>query len=387
MKILHVTASLDRKDGGPTVACLGMAAMMARQGHIVSIVTTDEGVVAADAAPGVAIEALPLSPPARLRISWPLDRRLDEAVRDADIVHLHSLYLFHDWSAARHCRRQHKPYIVRPHGTLDPYIWRRRRWRKFAAETAFQNAVLRDAAGLHYTTEEEWRLALPHAHNDRGYVASIGLDLAEFDRLPPRAALRGRYPQIGGRKVVLFLGRLHAKKGVDTAVDAFAAVARGRDDIFLVIAGPDGGMRGEIERLIRGHGLAHRALFTGMVSGEDKRAVFTGSDAFVLPSMSENFGITVIEAAASGVPIIMSDRVNLCEEFSASGAALVAPPAAAAFAVHLRRLLDDKGMADQLRNNAAALVRRRFSWEALVPTYEDMYTTAIRDGALPRMAP
>ncbi|HZL59298.1 MAG TPA: glycosyltransferase [Stellaceae bacterium] len=389
MKILHVIASLDRREGGPAVACLGMAALMARRGHDVRVLTLAPGFDPAVGAlaPGVAIEALPLSPAAGLRVSWPLDRRLAAAVPAADIVHLHSLYLFHDWSAARHCRRHGKPYIVRPHGTLDPFIHRRHRWRKAVIDRLFQNDVLRRAAGLHYTTAEEWRLAAPHALNACGAVAPNGIDPAEFQNPPPRSALRQRYPQIGDRRVVLFLGRLNFKKGLEIAVDAFAEAARRRDDLFLVIAGPDDGMRGKIESRIRERGIEQMSLFTGMVSGADKAAVLTGSDVFLLPSLSENFAITVIEAAASGVPVIMSDRVNLCHEFAAAGAALIAEPNAASFAASLNALLDDPAAATRLRRRAAELVQARFAWDALGQVYEKMYATAIRDGALPVLTP
>src|SRR5262249_41902516 len=156
----------------------------------------------------------------------------------------------HDWAAAHYCWRHGKPYIVRPHGTLDPYIYRRHRARKAVAEALFQNRVLQRAAGLHYTAADEWTLARPYARNTRGCIIPIGVDLSSLDDLPARAALRERYPEIGDRKVVLFLGRLSFKKGVDILVNAFADVARHRSDVFLIIAGPDEGIRAQAERLI-----------------------------------------------------------------------------------------------------------------------------------------
>ena len=391
MNILHVVANLDRATGGPAVACLGSARLMARRGHEVRILATARGLAAQDAAAGtgiagggeLAIETFPLGRPGFFGTSWPLRRRLAQILPACDVVHLHSLYLFHDWATGALCRRLAKPYIVRPHGTLDPYIHRRHRLRKALVEIAFQNRVLERAAGLHYTTEEEWELARPVARNPRGAIVANGIDLDDYDRLPDRSELRARHPMIGDRKVVLFLGRLHLKKGLDVTIEAFARVARERRDICLVLAGPDDGMRARAEAWIAAAGIGDRALFTGMLAGAEKRIVYAGSDVFLLPSLSENFGITVIEAAACGLPVVISDRVNLCTAFEAAGAGLVAPPTADGFARQLRFLLDNPDAARELGRRAADLVRRRYGWDALGDDYESMYREAVRCGVLP----
>ncbi len=388
MRILHVAADLDSRQGGPTAACIGMAKLMARNGHRVRIVTTDRGYVPADlqGLGTLEIDVLARNWPRFFGTSWAMARRLDEVVPESDVVHLHSLYLFHDWAGAHYCWRHKKPYIVRPHGTLDPYIYQRHRGRKAVAEALFQNRVLQRAAGLHYTAADEWLLARPHARNPRGCVIPIGVDLGSLGELPPRTALRDRFPAIGDRKVVLFFGRLSFKKGVDILVESFAEVARQRSDIFLLLAGPDEGIRAQAERRIAELGIAPLTLFTGMVAGPDKLAILGGSDVFVLPSQSENFGIAVVEAAACGVPVLISDRVNLWREFQQADAALVAPPEAAAFAAHLRSLLENPDRAREIGRHGAALVRSSFHWEALAGRYEAMYEMAARTGALPELA-
>lgn len=385
MKLLMVVADLDRTRGGPAQACIEAAELMGRRGHQVRIVTSDRGLPpeyrgAALADPwrdGVAVEAFPLDRPHFWGTSWAMRRRLRSLVPEADIVHVHALYLFHDWAAGALCRRWRTPYVVQPHGVLDPFIYRRHRWRKSLVDLAFQDDMLRRAAGLLYTAAEEWDLARPHACNPRGWVVPNGIDLAPYDGLPPPAALRARYPEIGERKVVLFFGRLNFKKGVDTTIEAFAAVARQRDDVFLVLAGPDGGLRRSAEGWVAAAGIADRVRFTGMVTGEEKRLVLGGSDIFVLPSQSENFGIAVVEAAASGMPVVISDRVNLWRELHDAEAALVAPPEAAPFAAHLRWLLDHPAEARAMAERGARYVRREFSWDALGPRYEAMYREAM----------
>ena len=387
LKILHVVADLDPARGGAGTACLGMAKVMARRGHQVRIVTTDRGYGPAPLQQDhtLEIEALPGSWPAFFGTSWPLWRRLREIVPKMDVVHLHALYLFHDWAAARFCWRHGISYVVTPHGALDPFIYRRHRWRKLIVEAAFQNEVSRRASGLQFTTAEEWRLARPQAANARGCIIPIGIDLDAFDRLPSRAALRARYSMIGDRRVVLFLGRLSFKKGIDIVIRAFSEIARERDDVFLVIAGPDDGMRASAEALVAECGIAGRCLFTGMVSGEEKRVVLGGSDFFLLASLSENFGISVVEAAACGIPVAISDRVNLWREFRDAQAGLTAPPTVPDFARQLRFLLENPEAAADIGRRGAELARR-FSWAGLGPEYEQMYATAARENALPELA-
>ena len=387
MKILHVIADLDPTRGGAGAACLGMAKIMARRGHEVRIVSTDRGYVPERVPHGssLVIEALPGNFPGFFGTSWAMRRRLGEIVADIDVVHVHALYLFHDWAAAIYCWRYGKPYILAPHGAFDPFIHRRHRWRKSIIEVAFQNEVSRRAAGLQFTTPEEWRLARPQAGNARGCIIPIGIELDAFDRLPPCARLRARYSVIGDRKVVLFLGRLSYKKGIDIVIKAFSEVARERDDVFLVIAGPDDGMRAGAEALVADCGIAARCLFTGMVSGEEKRLVLGGSDFFLLASLSENFGISVVEAAACGIPVIISDRVNLWQEFRDAQAGLTAPPTVPDFARLLRFLLENPEAAADIGRRGAELARR-FSWDGLGPRYEEMYAMAARERALPELA-
>lgn len=388
LRILHVASDLDSRQGGPTAACIGIAKLMARRGHHVRIVASDRGYAPVDlgGAATLEIDVLPRHWPKFFGTSWAMAKRLEEVIPDSDVVHLHSLYLFHDWATAHYCWRYRKPYIVRPHGTLDPFIYRRHRGRKAIAEALFQNRVLRRAAGLHYTAADEWLLARPYARNPRGSIVPIGIDLSSFQDLPARSALRARYPTIGDRKVVLFLGRLSFKKGVDVLVNAFAEVARHHRDIFLIVAGPDEGIRGQAERRIAELGIGPLTLFTGMVTGQDKRMILGGSDVFVLPSQSENFGIAVVEAASCGIPVVISDRVNLWREFQQADAALVAPPEAAPFAAHLSMLLSNPARAREIGSRGAELVRASFQWEALAGRYEAMYEAASRFGALAELA-
>lgn len=375
MRILHVIGDLAPASGGPAKAGFEMARAIARRGHEVAIYTTDFG-QPADAPrdqirDGVRIRLFPLQTPRIWLASWPMRRALASDLAGFDLMHLHSLYLFHDWAAGGLALRLARPYIVRPHGTLDPYIHRRRRLKKAIFDHWFQNRVLAGAAAIHYTAEEEMRLAEPFVQGAPGVVIPNGLDPADYADLPAKGSFRKKHPEIGERRILLFLSRINFKKGLDILS---AAVGRlKRDDLHLVIAGPDGGYLAETRRFVIEAGIASRTTFTGMLMGRDKLAAFADAALFLLPSYSENFGIAVVEAMACGVPVLISDRVNIWREVTSDGAGRVAPCDAAAFAESIAAMLaDDAGLA-AMGAAGRASVARRYDWAAIALRLEQVY--------------
>jgi glycosyltransferase involved in cell wall biosynthesis len=385
MRILHVIGDLAPESGGPAKACLEMARAVARRGHDVAIATTDYSPTGGRTAPRLepeprlSVHVHPVGFPRVWLASWPLHQALPALVGAADVVHIHSLYLFHSWVAGTQCRRLKVPYIVRPHGTLDPVIHRRHRWRKRVMELWFQEGVLRDAAAIHYTSAEERRLAEPFVHGAPGAVIPLGLDLADYAELPPPGSFRARHPEIGDRPILLFLSRLNFKKGLDVLIEAAARSIAAGLDAHLVIAGPDGGMEAAARRWVGRAGLEGRTTFTGMLTGRDKLAAYRDAALFLLPSSSENFGIAVIEAMACGTPVIVSDRVNIWREIVADGAGLAAPPEAEAFASAILRLLREEPARQAMGRAGRASVAQRYQWSAIAAELERLYLQLARN--------
>ena len=384
MRILHAIATMATRYGGPSKACFEMARATARQGHTVTIFTTDLGdpdlpgdtggaPVARD---GVAIHRYPVRPPRFWGTSPGMARGLREAIPGADVVHLHSLYLFHDRVVGRECARSGVPYLVQPHGALDPWHYRHKRFRKWLVEFWFQDAVIRRAGVVQFATEEEMRLARPRIFGTRAVVVPLGIDPDEY-ALPPRGRFRAVHPRIGDRPVVVFLGRLDAKKGLDIVVRAFSDVIRGGRDAHLVIAGPDDGMRARIERWIDAHGLRERATLTGMVTGPDKLALLADADLFVLPSWSESFGIAVIEAMACGLPVAISDRVSVGRAVEAAGAGWVTPVAAGPLRDAIDEALGNPAEARERGERGRTLVAERYAWSRIAPAQEAVYGSLV----------
>jgi glycosyltransferase involved in cell wall biosynthesis len=320
--------------------------------------------------------------PRAFATSWPLARALDDAVAAADVVHIHSLFLFHVWAAARACRRHRKPYLLRPHGTLDPFIRQRRRLEKRVLGLLFQDRVIREAAALHWTAAEEASLAAPAVFGAPGVVIPNGLDLSAYASLPEPGGLRRRLPETAGRRIVLFLSRLNFKKGLDLLIPAFARVAASRPDLHLVVAGPDDGMEAPARGWAAEHGVADRVSFPGLLSGIAKLEAFRDADCFVLPSYSENFGIAVIEAMACGVPVLISDKVNIWREIAAADAGRVATTGIGDVAEKLSTLLADPAAAAAMGARGRHFVATHYDWAEIAVRLEAVYR-ALAEGRVP----
>lgn len=386
MKILHVIANLAPRYGGPSKACQEMACAQARLGNEVSIYTTNQDgnrelfvptdrVVRQD---GVSIRYFPIQHPRFWSTSLPLARSLKEKIPDVDIVHIHSLYLFHTAVSALYCKKFQIPYIIRPHGTLVPYIYKRHRFRKLIVENFFQNRVIRYASGIHFITEEEKRLGEKYTFGAPGFVVPIGLEAEEYEKKVAKAKLFSRFPELTGKKIILFLGRVNFIKGMDILVGAFSAVARERDDVHLLIAGPDDSDYGKkVTAWLKKEDVYKKTTLAGMLQGEEKLEAFYYSSVFVLPSYSENFGIAVLEAMACGLPVVVSEKVNLWPMVVAAKAGLVAPCDAEMFSRKVLSILSDDNLARQMGMNGKALVRNQFCWHEIASKLISVYSSLI----------
>lgn len=387
MKILHVIPTVAASDGGPAKAVVEMCRDSNKRGAEAEIYTTNldgTGVHAVACGKpievnGVRITYFPVAFSNFFKISPALVTALKSKIPDCDVVHIHSLYQFPSTAAAFYCRRFEVPYILRPHGTLDPYLHARHRGRKWLYELLFERRNLRDAAAVHFTTDDEMRLAQDSGLQFNPVVIALGVDFQRGATLRrDRTAMEERWPKTTNKKVILFLGRINFKKGLDILARAFGQIARVRDDVFLMIAGPDSdGLGARVREWLAEEGVLDRTIFAGMVTGDDKSAIWAGASMFVLPSHSENFGIAVVEAMASGLPVVISDAVNLAPAIAAAEAGLVVKANASEMAKAIERLLNDDTLAHRNADNGIKLARESFSWDAAGPKLMEMYDRVV----------
>lgn len=369
-------ASLSPRWGGTTPACLNMCRGLARRGNRLVVYTTNAEVGGLlSSLPeggrtdggGFAIRSFPVShpwlfPSRAYLYSAALARELARTVGDFDLVYVFSLYRFPSSAGCWSARRAGVPYILNPHGSLDPYLYRMRRWRKAFSEVLIERPNLNRAAAIHYTSREEADLTRPLGLRAPPLIVPLGLPMEDYRPLPKEAPRTLPVPD--GSRILLFFGRINFKKGLDLLVKAFAAIAARMPEVVLVIAGPDNEGYGNLVRgWLREARLESRAFFTGMVVGEEKRAWLSQSDLFVLSSYTENFGIAVAEAMAIGLPVVISDKVNIWQEVKEAGAGLVVPCDAGKLADACLQLLRDPTRCREMGERGRKLVEERFSLE------------------------
>jgi glycosyltransferase involved in cell wall biosynthesis len=383
MKILHVIADLAPRHGGPTKLAPELCRALARRGHEVALYATDYNGDGVQSVPlmtplmqdGFTLRYFPVGFPRVWRYSQPLGQALRRDIPRFDVVHIHNIYLYHTLAASRACWQSDVPYVISLHGSLDPVIRNRRRLKKGVYTFLFDRRTLERAAALVYTSQIELELAHPYLRiKTPAAVAPLGLELAEYARLPAPGGFRARYPALKDKFFILFMSRINFKKGLDLLAHGFGRLARKFPQAHLVIAGPDNeGYGVKVKQWLADEGVLDRVTFTGMIMGEEKLAALRDADVFVLPSYSENFGIVVVEALACGLPVVISDQVNIHAEISAAGAGRVIQCDAGQVADALEAVLHDPEAASHMGQRGKELVAARYQWDAVAQEFEALY--------------
>jgi glycosyltransferase involved in cell wall biosynthesis len=296
MRVLQVVPSVHEPAAGTTTALLGLCATLARRGLDVELHTLAP--LPDEAPSGYRAVAHPRWPVVRrLGVSPALGRAVMDAATRADVVHNHGLWMLPNLQAAWAAQHARRPLVCSVHGMLAPWALARSRGRKTLASVLGQRWALEQAACLHATCEAERDEIRRYGLRQPVAVVPFGVELPE---VAPRTA-----PRRGPRRL-LFLARLHPKKGLDVLLRAWRAVQEAHPGWELTVCGPDeGGHRADMERLAARLG-ARRVAFLGPRYGADKDALLAASELFVLPTFHENFGFAVAEALAHGLPAIVT---------------------------------------------------------------------------------
>lgn len=307
-----------------------------------------------------------------------LGRALPELVGWADVVTLHTLWNYPVMAAARESVRAGVPYILRPCGMMDAWSLSQKSWKKRLYTALIERKTVDGAAALWFTSEEERRSAQPFGYKTADVVIPLGLAPSAYQNLPEPEEFKRKWPAIGGRRAILFLGRLTPGKRVDLLLRAFAEVHKEFSDTTLVIAGPNEGTQlSELKQLAQALNVERDTIFTGALRGSDVQAALRNAEIFVLPSLHENFGVSVIEAMACKVPVIVSNLVNLSAEVEQFRAGLSINPTAEDLTDALRQLLADPARSREMGEHGRKLVLEKFTWDGIVPQLINLYERAI----------
>ncbi len=384
VKLLLLTSSVSKRAGGVFDAVRYLAGSLLDQvDDPVQVFGLHDPDTEADrtACGEVPVRTFAVAGPAAFGFAPGLERALDAA--QPQIVHVHGLWMYPSVASLRWAKRV-SPYVISPHGMLDPWAVKNSRWKKRLAGVLYENRHLRGAACLH---------ALNHAEADafRAYglrnpvcVIPNGVEIP-VERAAVPAPWRDRLPN--DARVLFYIGRLHPKKGLDTLLRGWSMVQLDANGSgwHLVIAGWDqGGHEQELGRLASTLGLKESVHFIGPQFGEAKTACFQSAEAFVLPSLSEGLPMTVLEAWANRLPVLMTPQCNLPEGFAA-GAALRIEPEAESIAAELRVLFQ---MSDVDRRaigeRGLALVKERHQWATVAAQMIAVYEWTLGVGPAPQ---
>ena len=376
MRILHVISGMDSRGGGPAIAMAGLAKAQRAAGlEIAALATWTKGSNQdiADDLTAAGIHVTRVGPAkGALRRHPQLVPALRAEMNAADVLHIHGLWEEIQHQSATIARQLRKPYVVTPHGMLTPWSLRQKWLKKKLYLMLRLRADLDRAGAIHFTSNAERDLVAPLKLKPRAIVETLGVDLREFETLPPPGSFRARFPAIRDRKIILFLGRLHPGKGMEYLIPAMERLQG--DDALLVAVGPDSmGFQSTLEDLAREHRVADRVLFTGMLRGVDRIAALVDATVFALPSEHENFGVVVIEALAAGTPVVVSDAVALKDEIVAAGVGSATPIDVDRIAAELRRWIADPALRQAASEKARPFVWREFDWAPVAARWVEHY--------------
>lgn len=384
MLTLHVIDSLSPVAGGPPEAVRQLAKAYIKAGAKMEVVCLDDPNASFLKDFPCTVHAIGEGHLGRYRFSLRIWRWLHENAPRFDGIVMHGIWSFPGVATRAAARRAGKPYGIFVHGALDPWFYRKYPGKhlKKMLYWPIQYSILRDAFAVFFTAESERDLAKTSFRPNQWNSAVVPFGITDpeessIDQAGQIEAFYGRFPRLRGRRYLLFLARIHAKKGCDLLLEAFANLAASIPEVDLLIAGPDQvGMQATLQRFAEQSGIADRVHWPGMIDGDVKWGALRACDAFVLSSHSENFGIAVVEALAMGRPVLISNKVNIWPEIENDGVGIVEDDTLEGTGKLLRRWFN---LPAPERDKMAAMARpcfeKRFKMDRTAEAIEKLFST------------
>lgn len=369
--------------GGPVKVAYSISKELVERGHNVTVYTTDvksqterligPRIMDVDGIEVHYMRNLSMAPVkmSNLFLSPELISTCKSELHKFDVVHLHEFTTFQNIVVAHYARKAGVPYILQAHGSI-PLSGRRK--RKLLFNTLFGNKILRNASKvialssvekLHYR-----RVGLP---DHKIVIIPNGIDLSDYVNLPTKGSFKNKFKIGSGKKIILYLGRIHETKGIDLLINAFAfLIDTFKDDnTLLVIAGPDDGNLATLKSLVDSLGISDLVVFTGFVEIGDKINALVDATLFVTPSFY-GFPMTFLEACATGTPIITTSSADFLEWID-DNVGFVTSPKVCDMANAMHRIVYDDELRQTFSSNCRKMVESNFSIERVVNNLEQVY--------------
>ena len=329
VKILHVISSTNPKYGGPIEGINQIAKEISTLGYEVHCVCCDP-----PNSPWISLSPIKIYALGhaffKYRYSPKLIPWLQQNLDQFDIVICNGIWQFTSYATSKVAKSKNIPYYIFTHGMLDPWFnkaYPLKHLKKWVYWLLIEYRVIRDANKILFTCDEERLLArksfFPYQCNE--VIAHYGIAGAPPDSRHLCEYFLTKNPELRGKRLILFLSRIHEKKGCDLLIKAFSEAAQTEPDLHLIMAGPEDSDRLKLKLTAQANklGISDHISWIGMISGDEKWGAFYAAEVFCLPSHQENFGIVVAEALSCSKPVLISNKINIFKEIEAYGAGFV----------------------------------------------------------------
>ena len=391
MRVLHVIPYFAPafSYGGPVVSTLSLCKALLRIGVNVEVFTTTANgasdlpasMEGADVYEGVRVRYFSRAFPRRFFGAAGLAEIIPSVLDSYDLLHIHGLWNLPAWTASQPARRVGLPYVISPRGMLEAGSMAHKSWRKRFAYLVMERENLANAAFLHATSAAEGQTLKSYGFDAEIVVLPNGVDVWEGAPLS-RGAFRRRRGVDENAKLIVFLGRIHPIKRLDILADAFGQIRKIVPNTRLVIAGPDEcGYRKALEPMFTR--VSRAVHWIGEVGQADKWALLKDADVLVMCSDSESFGMSVIEAMAAGIPVVVTQTCPW-REIETAGCGFWVAQESGEIAKAVGYILSHPAEAEVMSKRGRALARINYDWDTIARNMADHYVAAI--GARSRVA-
>ncbi|MCG6134887.1 MAG: glycosyltransferase [Nostoc sp. LLA-1] len=389
MRILHVTPSVPKVRGGTSQAVLDMVQALQPNNVDAEIVTTnDNGDSLLDVPLQKRIEyqnvpvwffhrfSPNIKPVREYAFSWQLTQWLWQNMAQYDLVHVHAIFSYPSTIAMAIARLQNLPYIVTPHGLLCEWSLQQSTRKKQIYLRLFEQANINHCQAIHFTSEQEQQEVSQLGLGKHSFILPLGISLPQ--QIPnARDKLRQRFNIPADEPIILFLSRLHPKKGLDFLIQALSKLTH-HNFTFLLAGSGNSDYEAHIQSLLLSYGLSDRTHVVGFVEGESKNLFLQGSDLFALTSYSENFGVAVLEALAAGLPVIITPGVALASVVEQYNLGYITQQDVSEITNAFDDFLNSPQFGKQMGDRARQLILDKYTWNSISSNLIEVYKNILK---------
>lgn len=358
---LNLMAHLDPKYGGISAVLPPLCEAVSKAGADASLLPFCGPDEHYDVAPSIPLDVFPLGM-RRWLVDGELRRRLADHVVESAGLHIHGIWQEHCLFGVQAAREANKPYVISAHGMLDPWALRNKGWKKRIYSALIERRNVSGASCLHALTSAEAQEYRDFGARNPIAVIPNGVHIPAAASAP---AFFRKFPELAGKRVLLYLARLHFKKGLDLLCQAWKNTSPGEEN-HLLLAGPDfEGTKQRVEEMVAGLGIGKSVSFAGMLKGGDKWNALAAADAFVLPSRSEGLSVSVLEAMGMGKPAIVTSRCNVPEVRTRECGWMIEPNETELTTALQEYLSSDVATRRRMGSNGRRVVEQIYSWETV----------------------